>query len=255
MNDPARILVCWTPAGGRYPMAVGQLLLRDAAPRYEFDYLKAAERAARKGFRPFPEFPDLRRPYVSHELFPLFVNRLMTESRPDFDDYREQHSLDKGESDPDHLLRRTEGSRATDRIELIDWPKHGRPLETFVHFFVRGVAKTPGAEETIRQLQPGMPIEACDMPPDCDVIPLETPSGAAVGYLPWELSRKVVDEPGLGPAFRILVVKVNAPPAPIARRMLCRLEILRNVRWSEDYEPLACSEAEASAVHERPPEE
>lgn len=259
MANETRILVFWTPPGCTgdeappHPIAIGELLIRDSAPRYQFHYLRNVRRAQDRGFRPFPEFPDLERAYRSDRLFPLLANRLMPESRPDFAEYLEQHDLVKGSSDRDELLRRVDGSRATDRIALIEWPKRGRQPQTFVHFFVRGVAETVGAEEAIDALRADDPIEASDMPPDRDVIPLETPQGEALGYLPWTLHRRVVANGSSGPPFRIRVVQVNRPPAPVARRLLCRLELLRDVAWSEDFEPLAHADEPASVVREPPP--
>lgn len=52
---------------------------------YRFVYTKGAETLP--GFRPFHGMDDLNRIYESDDLFPVFKNRLLPKSRPEYDAY------------------------------------------------------------------------------------------------------------------------------------------------------------------------
>lgn len=55
---------------------------------YRFVYIQGVLSAHQKAdFPPLWSFPDLDRVYESPELFPLFANRLLRRSRPDYPDF------------------------------------------------------------------------------------------------------------------------------------------------------------------------
>ena len=51
---------------------------------YRFWYTQGARKP---GFRPFAQMEQLEQVYESDELFPLFANRLLSESRPEYEAY------------------------------------------------------------------------------------------------------------------------------------------------------------------------
>src|SRR5690606_21214710 len=78
------LFVSWRdPIGSIHPIG---LLVRRSGPegeRYSFAYLKMAEKLPE--LEPLPGLPDLHRRYDNEHLFPVFANRVMPRSRPDYD--------------------------------------------------------------------------------------------------------------------------------------------------------------------------
>ena len=103
---------------------------------YRFVYLKAAEQF--DGFRCLPGLPDLHRVYESEHLFAVFRNRLMPRSRPDYGDFVRELDLEE-ETDPFEVLIRSEGWRATDRVEVFAHPERMPDGALTTLFFVRGI--------------------------------------------------------------------------------------------------------------------
>ena len=118
-----RMYATWrNPDGLIRPVGVLTRSSTEEGDRYRFVYLKAAE-----GFEDFeclPGLPDIRRVYEADYLFPVFRNRLMPRRRPDYEDYVGRLGLNSN-ADPFEVLLRSEGRRATDRIEVFAHPVRG----------------------------------------------------------------------------------------------------------------------------------
>lgn len=179
-----RLYVTWRhPAGSILP--VGLLTQRADSDNliYEFAYLKLAEQQV--AFEPLPGLPDLHRRYESPRLFPVFANRQVPRERPDYDAFVQQLDLD-AEADPFEVLARSEGRRATDRIEVFAAPT--RTDDRLVSlFFARGVRHLDGAGQAIDALHEGDELTLVD-DPDNEFNPrallLNTRTGQAVGFAP-----------------------------------------------------------------------
>src|ERR1051326_7716674 len=59
---------------------------------YRFVYTQGARTAP--GFTPFSGMENLEEVYESHELFPVFANRLLSESRPEYEAYLQWSGFD-----------------------------------------------------------------------------------------------------------------------------------------------------------------
>ena len=86
---------------------------------FEFVYIAAAREAEQQGFLPFLSFPELEELYRGRELFPMFANRILPTSRPDFSEYLEQLGLPPATSSPVQILSRSGGRRATDTLRAL----------------------------------------------------------------------------------------------------------------------------------------
>ncbi|WP_295435495.1 HIRAN domain-containing protein [uncultured Thiodictyon sp.] len=96
-----RLFLIWhDPESSRW-LPVGQLS-RDRDD-YRFVYTKGAEES--ENFLPFGRMTNLHAVYVAKELFPLFSNRLMPRSRPEYRDFLTKDF--QNPSDPSALLVRT----------------------------------------------------------------------------------------------------------------------------------------------------
>lgn len=110
---------------------------------YCFSYTQGVYRA--KQFRPFGGMSQLDAVYESPNLFPLFSNRLISKSRPEFQDYLRWLGLSNTADKPMAMLALTGGIRRTDSIELFQPPMVTTSGQYQVEFFVRSLSHMPKA--------------------------------------------------------------------------------------------------------------
>lgn len=245
MNEQSRtLLVLWQHQESRQFVPVGRLTVdsSDAGQLFELVYVRGCQHAQKLGFQPFVAFPRTDRVYRSSALFPFFRNRVLQRSRPDYDAHVRTLGL-APPFDAVDVLGRSEGRRETDHIEVVPAPRRD-PATGFydVHFWVRDVRHLPGAENAIATLAPGHLLQ-CAADPTNRANPrallLRTQAGRPVGYLPDYL---VEDAHALleqqPQALTIRVERVNLPPTPPQRRVLCRLQ----APWPAGFEPLGTDE-------------
>lgn len=212
---------------------VGRLVRRVGATgaRYSFAYLKLAEQL--HGFEPLPGLPDLHRRYDSDWLFPVFANRLMPRSRPEFDLLASQVDLG-GDADPFEVLARSGGRRATDRIEVFAGPVRSDG-EGCALFFVRGIRHVAGAADAVASLRAGDRLILVDEPTNeynARAVLLRMSDGRQIGWVPDYLVEHVHelrDLNGIDPV--VIVEHVNDESVAAHMRLLCRLR----APWPEGY--------------------
>lgn len=228
-----------------YP--IGRLQNDVRSHLFHFDYTKGMEIAeAEAGFRPLDAFPDVKRHYVSHELFPLFQNRVMRRERDDFAEYVQRLGFEAGEDDPFEILSVSGGERQTDTLEV--FPKiTTRSDGSFqCRFFLHGWRHVnEGAQQRIAILQPGEELQvALEMnnPATGPAIQLQTANDYfMLGWTPRYLVKDLIKAIGAGPTdIKAEVLRVNLPPAPYNQRVLVRLE----GRFPAGLEPMASPEFE-----------
>jgi hypothetical protein len=219
-----------------YP--IGRLILRVGpdGERYSFAYLKRAERLER--FQPLPGLPDLHQRYDSDRLFPVFANRIMPRTRPEFDLLASR--LDLGhDADPFEVLARTGGRRATDRIEVFSGPERTDDGESCVLFFARGIRHIPGASEAVASLRVGDQLILVDDTQNefnARALLMRLSDGRHVGRIPDYLVDHVHELRDFNRAEPLVVVEhVNDETVPAHLRLICRLTAL----WPEGYVPFS----------------
>jgi hypothetical protein len=241
-NDCRALFVAWQKAEGRTIFPVARLVRREdmAGRRYEFCYIKGCQRAKGEGFGPFLAFPNLERVYYSPELFPFFQNRVVPCTREDYPEYVRRLGLNPEATDELAVMARSGGTRATDRIELIQVPKHDATRGVYeTHFLLRGVRHVLHAEERLRGVKPGERLLCaldCQNPHDPQAIALRTEDVVIVGYMPMylldDMHKLLKDSPG---AVSVTVAQLNPLPAPAHHRLLCHLE----AQWHGNSEPFS----------------
>jgi hypothetical protein len=235
------LYVAWrlnTPEGGQWG-PIGRL--EHTGTGYRFLYTRGARTL--EGFQPFPEMPQLDAVYESDELFPLFANRLMARSRPEYEAYLAWGGFDlENPPDPIAFLAVTEGIRATDSVELFPCPTSvgGCYINKF---FLHGIAHVPAAaHERISRLQPGDPLllmfDDFNLF-DHNAVAVRTTGdrdAMMIGYVPRYLARedRQLCYECCPDFIEVRVERVNAG-APFQQRLLCRL----NACWPEDFQPCA----------------
>lgn len=237
-RDERCLYVSWRDADGSiHPVGLLRIRQRpDTGRLFSFAYLKLAEQL--EGFGPLPGLPDLHQRYDQARLFPVFANRLMPRSRPDFDLVASWVDLD-AEADPFEVLARTNGRRATDRIEVFAGPEPTGGGSSTVLFLARGIRYVDGAADAVSSLAVGDHLtlrDDPDNPVNSRAILLRVTDGQPVGYVPdylVEHFHELRDLNGEDPV--VTVEHVNGPDVAPHLRLLCRAE----APWPVGYQPFS----------------
>jgi len=217
---------------------------------YRFVYTQGARTL--EGFRPFHGMEDLTQVYQSDDLFPVFKNRLMPASRPEYQAYLRWSGFDStfDASDPlapISILGVTEGIRQTDSIEVFPCPVPDSNDCYVNKFFVHGLRYLPSASlDRLAGLEPGEDLALMPDPfndSDPHAVALRTTQGdrMLVGYVPRYLAYDIsVLFKECSPKHIAVVVEQVNSDAPLQQRLLCRM----NSCWPYDFHPCATEEFE-----------
>jgi hypothetical protein len=208
-----------------------------------------------------PSFPELDRIYVSPELFPLFSNRSLRQSRPDYKQYLDWLCVPETEADPVAILARSGGQRVTDTLEVFPSPTKSHEDRYELHFLVHGLSHMP-EESAVRveRLTRGehlLIMWDVQNPSDNLALALRTAETFdrdmfLVGYCPRYLRGDIIETMKRGGITPLVTVeRVNRSPAPLQFRLLCKL-IMPAVEGfspfsSDDYMPIVSEYAELTA--------
>ncbi len=214
--------------------------LEHHAGGYRFRYTAGAR--ALSGFRPFPEMPRLDDVYESDELFPLFANRLLAKSRPEYEAWLTWSGFDpKDPPDPLAILGVTEGIRQTDELEVFPCPEPDASGCFVTKFFVHGLRWVhPTALERVSSLRAGESLGVMSdwsNSHDAKAIALRTTNKRdrlLIGYVPRYLAHDLyLLFGGCGPrSVQVHVERLNVA-APMEMRLLCRI----NACWPDGFQP------------------
>lgn len=215
------LYIAWQDPETRLWHTVGQLSRENDL--YTFAYTQGALASPR--FKYLGRMRDLHKNYYSHELFPLFANRVLNSSRPEYPDYVRWLAMNPAtESDPMQLLARSGGKRATDELCVYPHPEMNAQGEMELFFLSHGLRYLDQASlERIGQLQIGDQLalrREADNEHDCYALVLETDEPIKVGYCPRYLNRdlcQIMEKT----AVHLTVERLNHD-APIQFRLLCK---------------------------------
>lgn len=230
-----KLYLAWQDPLTRSWHTVGRLTVE--GDRYQFVYTQGALQSPR--FAPLGSMEDLHKRYESAELFPLFANRILAKSRPEYRHFLHWLNLNEGQDDPLELLALTEGIRRTDTLMVFRSPER-RDNGTFsLSFFSHGLRHLPEESiERVAKLTPGQRLYLMldvQNEKDEDAIAVRTEDPASIaGYCPRYLARdfrRVIlnQDPR---EVEVRVERVN-PDAPIQLRLLCHL----SGPWPEGFQP------------------
>lgn len=234
------VFLAWQCPETRRILPVGRLLaLGDEG--YEFSYIRAVERARQAGFQALVSFPDITTVYRSEELPPVFKNRVMPTSRPDYPAFVSELGLQVG-AGPMAIMGRSGGRRATDELEVFAPPTLQEDGSLEMRVLARGVRHVPGAEPAITELAAGerlfVAIDAQN-PHSPYARLLRTQSVRLVGYLPDYLAHEL-DRLAVPSEPTVTVERINPSPTPVHHRLLCRVQLPPNCApfRGADYSPI-----------------
>jgi hypothetical protein len=237
------LFVTWRSPKTHSIIPVGRLIYRDDK-LYEFAYINKAQAAVHQGFMPFLDFPYLGQFYLSHQLFPLFANRVLPVNRPEFREYIRGLGLSHENGDPMHILARTGGRRETDQIEMFPLPLPDPQTGAFAtHCLIRGIRYMPQpvVDERIAVLRPHEPLLLlwdAQNTLDPTALAVRTLDCVLLGYLPAYLNREMWELLSSCPQCQVHVERVNPPPAGVHHRLLCRVDGC----WPEGYIPFSTAD-------------
>lgn len=241
------LFLAWQDPKKKKLFPIGRLISWDKY--YQFDYTKGALIAKKESyFHELASFPSLEKVYVSEELFPVFSNRLLPRSRPEYKNYLKWMSIAQGEDNPMLLLARSGGKRVTDNLQVFSSPQSDENGNYFVHFFAEGMdSLSESSLKSIESLSLGekLLVNEIQNSGDKKVALLkgnETKEPEIVGYLPNFLIENLA-EIIKDSSLCISVQGINLSPAPLQFRLLCRMTFTQHTNFhpftNEIYQPIS----------------
>lgn len=215
------LYIAWQDPQTRLWHTVGRLSRENGL--YRFVYTQGALVSPR--FKYLGRMHDLRQSYWSQDLFPLFANRILDDSRPEYPDYVRWLAIDPTQqNDPMQLLARSGGKRATDELCVYPHPEINEQGEVELFFLSHGLRYLDEtALQCVDRLQTGDRLTLRheeDNAHDRFALLLETNEPVTVGYCPRYLSRdlcRIMATTDL----QLRVERLNKD-APVQFRLLCR---------------------------------
>lgn len=237
-----KLYIAWQDPVTRRWYPVGRLTFEEKV--YRFVYTKGAKEAKQsQRFIPFGRMNKFEVAYESEELFPLFANRLLSDKRPEYQDYIKWLKLENEWQENRQLamLAVTGGMRETDSLEILPCPLPTSDGRYEVLFFSRGISHLEKATVgRVNSLEPGERLFLmCDVQNRFDALAITLRTDEPVmivGYCPRYLNedfRKLLQEYGSS-APQVSVEQVNFN-APLQLRLLCRF----SSPWPESFQPCA----------------
>ncbi|UTX53373.1 hypothetical protein [Leucobacter aridicollis] len=223
VSSVRELLLIWRNPETRKYSRVARLDL-DPSEGFLFRYLEEAH--SLEGFYPLDEYPELDTVYSSDSLPVFFTNRIMSPSRPGYDDYLKWLGLEDLSSNdiPLEVLARTGGGRATDTFHVVEAPSLlGGAFES--RFFVSGLRHADVDLSIIKSVQAG---DTLMLRPDPEnpvnqlAMIIDTVTGQQLGWLPDWLCNEVAMLEANEWTLSLEVERVN-PEAPPRSMVLCKL--------------------------------
>ncbi|EDN71379.1 conserved hypothetical protein [Beggiatoa sp. PS] len=230
------VYLVWQEPQTQHWLPVGKLTYHFEKKIYQFTYIKGAEKSSY--FVPFGRMKDLHKPYFSTELFPLFANRLLSKSRPEYPAYLQWLNIQATEQEnPILLLARSGGQRATDSLEIFpSLTRHANGHYEF-YFFSRELRRLPKeTRNRINLMSQGEPLRF--MPTILNehqtyAITLQA-DDLMVGFSPPYLIENFWSSMAQMEKMSLTIAKVN-PEAPLQFRLWCHWQF----SLPENYQPFS----------------
>lgn len=246
MKTLQTLFLAWQDLNSRSWFPIGRLTFDGM--KYKFVYIQSVKEAQQKcNFEPLSSFPYLNQVYTSTQLFPVFSNRLLPRSRPDYASFLQWLNIPEHEADPIAVLARSGGQRETDTLAVFSCLEPDEAGRYQLHFFAHGLRHLPPAAiERINRFEPEEKLwlaHEFQNPYDSQALILNTEDHYIVGYCPRYLLSEVFELLKRSrSSVDLRVERVNLPPTPLQFRLLCNIttQCEDNFRpfSSQEYQPL-----------------
>jgi HIRAN domain len=233
----SKLFLAWQDPKSRNWFPIGCLELN--GDEYTFYYVFGVKKAiSESGFQPLYSLPEIEKTYVSKTLFPLFANRLMPPSRPDYQNYIQWLNIERETSDVIDILVRSGGRKATDDFEIFSYPEPAEAGIYHIHFFVHGLRYVPQSLiEEVDRLQKGDCLylaQDFQNPHDPQALLIRTETKHILGYCPRYLAADISETLHCNPQLvKVQVQQINPIPTPMQFRLLCKI----SAQWQQDFTP------------------
>ncbi|MEQ8540563.1 MAG: DNA-binding protein [Coleofasciculus sp. D1-CHI-01] len=245
MKTPKTLFLAWQDPISRYWFPIGRLTFDGRL--YQFVYTQGVKEAEDKcAFQSLSSFPCLDKVYTSTELFPVFANRLMSRSRPDYSRFMEWLNIPNDEHDPMAILARSGGERETDTLAVFPCLEVNAQGQYHLYFFSQGLRHLPSsAIERINQFEATEKLKLAHQwqnNHESDALILTTEDHYIVGYCPRYLLAELFELIQNSFNLEVQVERVNKAPTPFQFRLLCKMTFQANPDYhpfsSRHYQPL-----------------
>lgn len=241
--EPRTLFLAWqTRNPTRQWFPVGRLDIKSGpAPSYRFRYVRGAKQAQDQAKFPLlVEFPKLDRSYEFGELFPIFQNRVMRPTRPDFPDYMRSLGLTE-HADPFEILSISGGRRVTDSYEVFPKIKKDADGSFTCRFFLHGSRHVnQETQERISKLRPEenlyVALELTN-PATGLAVQIQTEDYHMIGWSPRYLVPDLVAAMADSCEYSAKVVRNNTDHSYVNEQVLVEM----HGRW-KDHEPMSGEE-------------
>lgn len=228
MKTPKTLFLAWKDPISPHWFTIGRLTFDRNI--YKFVYTQGVKEAEEKcAFTPLLSFPRLNEVYTSNYLFPVFANRVMSRSRPDYSSFIEQLDLLHDNPSPMAILARSGGERVTDTFAVFPDPEVDEEGLYNLYFFSQGLRHLPSsAIDRIDRFEAGETLEfdrEVQNPYDDRTLISNTEERYIVGYLPRYLLAEIFELLRRDVNLEVRVERVNKPTTPFQFRLLCKLSI------------------------------
>ena len=242
MTNKTLYLAWQSPTDPQQWYPIGRLEADDERGRYEFRYIRGAQRMMdESGREPYLGFPNLDQVYRAPELFAIFRNRVMNPRRPDFGNYLRGLGLG-ADAGPLQMLEVNGGRRMTDPYQVFPKLIRDPGSRSTCRFFLEGWQNTgDDTRDRVNRLEPretlGIHIRQDNPRTGPAVEPTARDSGTigrAPNFLAQEIAGKMAGAGAKSPeGHTARVVRVNPPPTPMSDRVLVEM----HSHWGQ-YEPM-----------------
>jgi hypothetical protein len=230
-----KLILTWKNSKDAIWIPVGILEYRDN--QYYFKYTDNIKKV--KNFIPFGKMSDLNKTYVSEELFPIFKNRLLSKSRPEYEDFLRWLDIDKSLNHELLELSISRGIRATDELQLYPIPQKNEVGQYEVLFFAHGVSHINKTHfERLHQLKPNDKLLLLkdvqnEIDPHALVLRTRDKPIELLGYCPSFFAQDFSKLMKLNGSknVHVFVKKLNID-APLQFKLLCKL----TTKWPEKFQ-------------------
>lgn len=242
MKTPKTLFLAWQDPNTRHWFTIGRLTFDEES--YQFVYTQGVKQAQEKSsFEPLLSFPRLDEVYKSSELFPVFSNRLMPRSRPEYSEFVQWLNIPQHEDDPIAILARSGGQRKTDTLAVFPCPEPDEEGRYHIHFFSHGLRYLPQcAIERINCFKSEDKLwlsHEFQNSYDSKALTLNTEDHYIVGYCPRYLCQEVFELLKRNSALvDVRVERVNQPSTPLQFRLLCNI----TADWNDNFRPFSSFE-------------
>lgn len=228
-----QLILAWRNTITRIWTPVGILAIKNN--KYYFNYTNGSKA---ESFIPFGRMQDKTETYVSDVLFPIFYNRLLSKSRPEYEDFLSWLDIDKKKNNDFLELSRSRGIRATDELQLFPIPEKNEDGNYEVLFFSHGISHLApeyvNRHSKLKKDDKLLLLKDIQNEVDSDALVLRTKDDPVelLGYCPSFFVKdfnKLMKLNG-NKEIKVTVQKVNHD-APLQLKLLCKL----STKWPDKF--------------------